>query len=125
MDGIYTRLLQANMRPFIQPRKPMTIEQTPGLTAIISPRVAQNNTNAPSTSTDRAYSRVDAHHFHAYYIPKWWIKVSPDSHITLPDGTNLGVTGSKDHPREEYRVGDDGEGTFSLTFGPLPEGTAQ
>ena len=25
---------------------------------------------------------------------------------------------------EEYRVGDDGEGTFSLTFGPLPEGTA-
>ena len=115
-----------NMRPFIQPRKPMTIEQTPGLTAIISPRVAQNNTNA-TLDIDRieltpGSTRIT---FHAYYIPKWWIKVSPDSHITLPDGTNLGVTGSEGITLgEEYRVGDDGEGTFSLTFGPLPEGTA-
>ena len=61
--------------------------------------MAQNNTNA-TLDIDRieltpGSTRIT---FHAYYIPKWWIKVSPDSHITLPDGTNLGVTGSKGSP---------------------------
>ena len=59
-------------------------------------------------------------HFNAYYIPKYWIRVSPNCRLVDEKGemyTLKKADGIK--PGEHFYLPESGEAEFSLTFEPL------
>lgn len=61
--------------------------------------------------------------FKSFYIPGWWIKVSPDTHLEAEGKRYALLHAEGITPGEELTMGEDGTATYTLFFEPLPART--
>ena len=96
----------------------MTVENNQTGIKIYYPDYAENNTgNILEIDSIERMADKTAIHFHMYYIPNWWIKIAPDSHLKLPDGSKLNIIDTQGIILgEELRAKADGENNFTLIF---------
>lgn len=119
--GIFDR----HFRSLLNPKPAMNISKTETGTVINYPDYASNTTDG-TIEVDRIELTPEATilTMHAYYIPGWWIKISPESWIETPDGKKYQVTSATDiELGKEYIVGADGQGVFTLIFPAIDNNT--
>ncbi|MDE6703653.1 MAG: AhpC/TSA family protein [Muribaculaceae bacterium] len=119
--GMFERKLQSQ----IYQRKTPVYTKRNGRFSAEYPRCEKNATNdflhiSKIENTDKGVTLF----FDAYSSPKYWAKIAPEAWVQTPEGkrykvvTTEGITVG-----EEYYVGQDGHGAFSITFEPVPAGT--
>ncbi len=96
---------------------------------VFSVKQPQYGTNDTSAVLDIENVEVSAKgvtiDFLVTFTPGWWIMISPESFLTTEDGTQLRLIGSEGlTPGEEFYTNENGSGSFSLTFEPLPADSA-
>lgn len=62
--------------------------------------------------------------FDAYSSPQFWMKIAPEARVQTPDGNRYKAVATEGITLgEEYYVGQDGHGAFSVTFEAVPAET--
>lgn len=132
-EGIYTTsklgytkgTFELMFRRLLNPKPAMSRETKATGIKVNYPDCMDNNTHdileidSIELSDDRT-----AIHFHMYYMPNWWIKISPDSYLELPDGSKLNILEAQGIALgEEFRANADGENTFTLVFPAIDKNT--
>lgn len=120
--GMFERKLQSQ----IYKRKSPVYTKQKGRFSAEYPRCEKNATNnllhiSKIENTDKGLTLF----FDAYSSPKYWMKIAPEARIQTPDGNRYKVIATEGITLgEEYYVGQDGHGAFSITFEPVPAETA-
>ena len=120
--GQFERKLQSQ----IYKRKSPVYTKQKGRFSAEYPRCEKNATNSllqisKIENTDKGLTLF----FDAYSSPKYWMKIAPEARIQTPDGNRYKVIATEGITLgEEYYVGQDGHGAFSITFEPVPAETA-
>ena len=120
--GMFERKLQSQ----IYKRKSPVYTKQNGRFSAEYPRCEKNATNnllhiSKIENTDKGLTLF----FDAYSSPKYWMKIAPEARIQTPDGNRYKVIATEGTTLgEEYYVGQDGHGAFSITFEPVPAETA-
>lgn len=116
-------------------KREMSITQDANKKIVNHPKFESTNTDILEVKQVELTDTATIVHFYAYYIPKYWIRVSKNAQLVDEMGASYtlqkadGIT-----PGEHFFLPESGEAEFSLTFKPLPletklfnftEGTAQ
>lgn len=128
--------LKLKMRRYLDATKrEMSITRQGNTKVVNYPTSESTNTDILEVKQVELTDTATIVHFNAYYIPKYWIRVSKNAQLVDEMGASYtlqkadGIT-----PGEHFFLPESGEAEFSLTFKPLPletklfnftEGTAQ
>ena len=117
-------LLKVQLRRWMHPR-PQTVYGThEGNPTVDYPVYGSSNTDALQITQVERTDTATIVRIHAYYIPKYWIRLSKETHLVADDGTSCPVLRSEGFPLgERFFMPESGEATFTLYFAPLPAGT--
>lgn len=119
-QGLFVRL----MDQYTVPRPAPAIRAKDGGTTICvtNPSWSENNTDAildiERSETSPAGTTL---YFKIRYTPGWWIRLSPDAYLSDSDGRKYALKSSDGIVAgEKFYADDNGSGSFSLTFEPVP-----
>lgn len=102
------------------PKRDMSIIQQGNTKIVNHPAVESTNNDVLEIKRVELTDTATIIHFYAYYIPKFWIKISPNATLVDEKGTSyalkkaIGIT-----PGEEFFMPESGETEFSVIFEPL------
>lgn len=119
--GYYKGIFEQRLQSQLYKRKTSVYSRQGGRVSVENPQCENNATGQTLyiSKIENADNGVTLF-FDAYSSPELWIKVSPDSWIQTGDGNRYKVTGSEGITLgENYYVGEDGCGSFSITFEPI------
>ena len=113
--------LKLKMRRYLDaPKREMSITQNTNRKVVNYPVSESTNTDILEVKQVVLTDTATIVHFNAYYIPKYWIRVSPNCRLVDEKGetyTLKKADGIK--PGEHFYLPESGEAEFSLTFEPL------
>lgn len=117
--------LKNKFRKIIQPNPEMSIANEAGLKIVSFPDFDSDTTEGiiqiDKIELGKEATKLYFTDFNPIGI---WIKISPDSYLETPDGKRYSVISADGITLgEEYYVGDNGEGKFSISFEPVPADT--
>ncbi len=116
--GIYGRKIRYYTRDKEEPR----YSESDGMRIITNPAY-DSNTTACILDIEKIEmsDKGTTIYFNMDFIPKNWIIISPNSYLSTSDGTRFAIIGSEGMTPGEHLYGDEeGKGSFSITFEPLP-----
>ena len=113
--------LKLKMRRYLDaPKREMSITGDTNRKVVNYPSFESTNTDILEVKQVELTDTATIVHFYAYYIPKYWIRVSPNCRLVDEKGetyTLKKADGIK--PGEHFYLPESGEAEFSLTFEPL------
>ena len=116
--------LKVQLRQWMRPQ-PQTVYSTHNGNPMVDyPMYGSSNADALQITQVERTDTATIVRIHAYYIPKYWIQLSKDTHLVADDGTLCPVLRTEGFPLgEHFFMPENGEATFTLYFAPLPAGT--
>lgn len=114
--------LKRKLRKWMNPNKhPMTISHV-GQTKIVGyPKEKTSNTETIEIKQVELTDTATIVSIKAYYTPKNWIQISPDTHLQTSNGTSYALKRAEGiTPGKQFFMPDSGEAEFTLTFAPMP-----
>lgn len=119
--GIFDRMIRFHT----DSKDQKSISETAGTRTIVRPEYITNTTDFV-LDIERIEQTPEGTtiSFKVRYIPGWWIKIDPRAFLADSAGKQYKLTGSHGiTPGEEFTADKNGEGSFSLTFEPIPADT--
>ena len=119
--GIFDRMIRFHT----DSKDQKSISETAGTRTIVRPEYRTNTTDFV-LDIERIEQTPEGTtiSFKVRYIPGWWIKIDPRAFLADSAGKQYKLTGSHGiTPGEEFTADQNGEGSFSLTFEPIPADT--
>lgn len=113
--------LKLKMRRYLDAAKhEMSIIQNGNTKLVNHPIIESTNTDILEIKQVELTDTVTIIHFYAYYIPKYWIQVSPNAKLIDEKGTAYTLKSANGiTPGEHFFLPESGEAEFSLAFEPL------
>lgn len=121
-EGFGPGMFEKKLQSQIYLRKTPAYTRRNGRASVEYPCCEKNETNSTLhiskvENTDSGLTLF----FDAYSSPKMWLRIAPQAWVQTPDGNRYKVLGAEGITLgEEYYVGEDGHGAFSITFEPVP-----
>lgn len=113
--------LKLKMRRYLDATKcEMSITQQGNTKVVNYPTSESTNTDILEVKQVELTDTATIVHFNAYYIPKYWIRVSPNCKLVDDKGGIYALKKADGiKPGEHFYLPESGEAEFSLTFEPL------
>lgn len=103
------------------PKYEMSVTQQGNTKIVDHPIVESSNADALEITKVELTDTGTTIHFHVYYIPNYWIRISPNSKLFDEKGISYTLkTADGITPGKEFYMPESGEADFSLTFESLP-----
>lgn len=106
------------------PKREMTVSQQEKIKTVHYPTEKSSNTDVIEVKQVELTDTATIIHINAYYIPKYWIQMSPKTVLMTDNGTSYSLKGAEGiTPGEHFFLPESGKAEFKLIFEPLPSHT--
>lgn len=115
-------IFKAKLRKWMNSdKKEMSITQKNGVKIVNNPSELFSNTETLEIKQVELADTATIVHVKAYYTPKYWIQISPDSYLKSDNGTLCKLLSADGIiPGEKFVMPESGEAEFTFVFQPLP-----